>query len=118
TKVNLVLDVFGFSRGAAAARAFINEITKERYTASKVWNAEKKKYNYYDLDLKKVEKEQLPKRGHLGLLLEKKKIEINVLEIRFVGLYDTVSSYGVNFNDDTKAKDDVKEINLRAISNR
>ncbi|MCD0476595.1 DUF2235 domain-containing protein [Flavobacterium sp. EDS] len=117
-KVNLVLDVFGFSRGAAAARAFINEITKERYSATKVWNAEQKKYKYYDLDLKQVEKEQLPKRGHLGLLFEKMKIEINVLEIRFVGLYDTVSSYGVNFNDDTKAKDDVKEINLKAINNR
>lgn len=117
-KVNLVLDVFGFSRGSAAARAFVNEVTKGAYTASKVWDAEGEKYKYYDLDSKAVEKEQLPKRGHLGLLFEKNKIEINTVKIRFVGLYDTVSSYGVNFEDDTTGKSDVREINLKAISDR
>ncbi|OXG07730.1 putative alpha/beta hydrolase family protein DUF2235 [Flavobacterium araucananum] len=115
-KVNLVLDVFGFSRGSAAARAFVNEVTKGAYTASKVWDSEKEKWNYYDLDSKKVEKEQLPKRGHLGVLCEKNEIEINTVKIRFVGLYDTVSSYGVNFEDDATGKDDVREINLKAIS--
>lgn len=115
TKVNLVLDVFGFSRGAAASRAFVNEVTKGSYTASKVWDSEQNKWDYYDLDLKKVDKEQLPKRGHLGLLFEKNKIEINTVKIRFVGLYDTVSSYGINFEDDTTDKDDVREINLKSI---
>ena len=115
-KWNLVLDVFGFSRGAAAARAFVNEVTKSRYTASKVWNSKEEKYEYYDLDFKKVEKEQLPKRGHLGLLLEENKIEVLTIKFRFVGLYDTVSSFGFDFDDDTTDKDDIKKINLKAIS--
>ena len=115
-KWNLVIDVFGFSRGAAAARAFINEVTKGRYTASKVWNSKEEKYEYYDLDFKKVEKEQLPRRGHLGLLCEQKGVDILTIKFRFVGLFDTVSSYGLNFEDDTTDKTDIKEINLKAIS--
>jgi hypothetical protein len=113
--INLVLDVFGFSRGAAAARAFVHEITRNGYSASKLWNSETEQYDYYDLDDKKVGQMKLPARGHLGLLFEKKKIVIKSFKIRFVGLYDTVSSYGINFNDDTTDEEDVSEINLRSI---
>lgn len=115
-KWNLVIDVFGFSRGAAAARAFVNEVTKGRYTASKIWNYDDEKYEYYDLDYEKVATEQLPRRGHLGLLCEQKGVEILTIKFRFVGLFDTVSSFGFDFDDDTKDKDDIKKINLKAIS--
>lgn len=114
--VNLLLDVFGFSRGAAAARAFVHEITRVKYTASKVWDSESEDYDYYDFDGKKVNQEKLPYRGHLGLLLEQKGITIKSFEIRFVGLYDTVSSYGLNFDDDTTDEDDIADINLKSIN--
>ena len=98
----VTIDVFGFSRGSAAARAFIHEITRPKYSAT-IFKGEK--IQYFDLDYKEVEKEDLPARGHLGLLFEEKNIKVNALKIRFVGLYDTVSSYGINFDDDTTDKE-------------
>lgn len=111
--VNLIIDLFGFSRGAAAARTFIHEITRVKYSARVVLGDG---VTYYDLDNKKVSQEKLPARGHLGYLFEKKKIKVNSLKVRFVGLYDTVSSYGLNFEDDTTDEDDIAEINLAAIN--
>ncbi|MET3036297.1 DUF2235 domain-containing protein [Chryseobacterium sp. NRRL B-14859] len=84
--VNLFLDVFGFSRGAAAARHFIHEVTKSKEGKS-------------------------PARGELGKLLEAYTIKINKFQIRFVGLYDTVSSYGLDFNND------VGDLGLDSIRN-
>jgi Uncharacterized alpha/beta hydrolase domain (DUF2235) len=114
--VNLIIDTFGFSRGAAASRAFVHEITRPKYSAKYTINGKTGTVTYYDLDGRNVDKEKLPARGHLGLLFEQKKIIVNVFKIRCVGLYDTVSSYGVNFEDDTTDEVDVSEINLRSIS--
>lgn len=111
--VNLVVDLFGFSRGAAAARTFIHEITRAKYDARVVSG---EGVTYYDLDDKEVNQKKLPARGHLGYLFYEKKITVNTLKIRFVGLYDTVSSYGLNFEDDTTDKEDIAEINLAAIN--
>lgn len=88
-KVNtLIIDVFGFSRGAAAARNFIYELSK---TDSKsIWGAQ----------------------------LEKSKLEYNRLEVRFVGLYDTVSSYDPNATNKSKHGDfnnDVGELHLNTL---
>lgn len=76
----LYLDVFGFSRGAAAARIFVNELTKK-----KVSN-DKKSYQY----------------GYLGKAFKELGYKTNPLRIkvRFLGIYDTVSSYGSNVFDD------------------
>ena len=92
-KVELSLDVYGFSRGAAAARCFINCLTKKHGKKSK----DKESLISYWLD----------KKGY-GYS-EKDKVKVTV-KVRFVGLYDTVSSYGggvnlFNFND-------VKELGL------
>lgn len=84
--VNLILDVFGFSRGAAAARHFVNEVTKPRNGKN-------------------------PARGLLGQKLAGYNIQINKFQIRFVGLYDTVSSYGGDFSND------VEDLGLDAIKN-
>jgi hypothetical protein len=65
---NRVIDAFGFSRGAAAARHFVHEINKP-------------------------EGKDNPKFGKLGAALEAKKIEVRHLVVRFLGIYDTVSSY-------------------------
>lgn len=119
----ITIDVFGFSRGAAAARNFVHEINlKASYSAE-----EKNIPDGYDMQLSRsgddVNQEQkyrkatvdadnmevdtsvlenetfLPTRGHLGYSLLKNKsmtpsklLDIQVI-VRFIGLYDTVSSY-------------------------
>jgi hypothetical protein len=75
----LHFDVFGFSRGAAAAR----------YAAYKLM-----------LEEEKTIKDQLRLQG----------FEVREARIRFIGLFDTVSSHGANFNND------VEKLHLDAIS--
>ncbi|WP_299248360.1 DUF2235 domain-containing protein [uncultured Aquimarina sp.] len=82
--INITFDVFGFSRGAAAARYFIHI------------NSEKKKYydnRTYDSFL------------HFWFNIKNygynnpKKVNINI-NWRFAGLYETVSSYGIDRSND------------------
>jgi len=83
----LYLDVFGFSRGAAAARVFLDEISQKAYPLS----ANRKN-----------------KGGALGYYLAQKDIKVGLIKVRFLGLFDTVSSYSTlidgkpNFDNDTK----------------
>lgn len=76
----LYLDVFGFSRGAAAARVFVNEIVKKKVRGDK---------STYDF-------------GSLGKALKKLGYKTNPIrvKVRLLGIYDTVSSYGDNVFDD------------------
>jgi len=74
----LVLDVFGFSRGAAGARFFIH---KSFIAGSSVKN-------------------QLTKKGY----------QVDKVTFKFVGLFDTVSSHGFSFSNDTA------ELKLNAVS--
>ncbi|WP_128332114.1 DUF2235 domain-containing protein [Apibacter sp. HY039] len=104
-ELTLTLDVFGFSRGAAGARNFIHEITKPAY------KAKRERMTFKDSFDKIVSYENLPRFGHLGYLLQEKNVTVKSISIRFVGLYDTVSSYGVNFDDD------VKDLNLNSLGN-
>lgn len=82
----LYLDVFGFSRGAAAARVFLDEISQKAYPLS--------------VDRKN-------KAGHLGYYLANSNIKVSLIKVRFLGLFDTVSSYSTlidgkpNFDNDT-----------------
>ena len=119
---HITVDVFGFSRGAAAARNFIYEVNakpqekpiikrvvnKGHYTRQLVGNKYSIEVPSYkeiliDADACEIPTDalkngKLPKMGHLGLalfqqgmsLLEIENIEIT---IRFVGVYDTVSSH-------------------------
>lgn len=61
------LDLFGFSRGAAAARHFINHVLDET--------------DYYGIKLSRR--------------LSSAQYENEKIEVSFVGLYDTVSSFGI-----------------------
>ncbi|MEC5395898.1 DUF2235 domain-containing protein [Bergeyella sp. RCAD1439] len=89
-KINVTVDVFGFSRGAAAARNFLYEINGngKKNTSSKL--------------------------GYLGEyllseeILNKKELQELGLTVRFLGLYDTVSSYGTDH-------DDVEQLHLNNI---
>lgn len=88
----LKLDVFGFSRGAAAARRFVSCIEKP---SGKRIRHRGRYPSYYDVCLRDV----LKKKG-------KSLPPVNRIQPCFLGLFDTVSSYGLNF------KDDVKELTL------
>lgn len=94
----LTIDTFGFSRGAAAARYFIYKVTKRKGQIKKRHPRNGKPINY------KVD------WGTLGEELEKLGITVKKLTIRFVGLYDTVASYGFTHGSDTQ------ELHLNVIN--
>ena len=87
---SLYLDVFGFSRGAAAARRFISYIDNPHgdYMESIGRN-----YLIFNVSLRKH--------------LKEKGLYVKSITPCFLGLFDTVSSYGYNF------KDDVQELKLQ-----
>jgi hypothetical protein len=130
-KIEVTIDVFGFSRGAATARNFVYEINKKEYIPDPITRYKRinnsSHYNnknsvvvrdnmpaakpiymentdsYLDTDGQRVEKhivknKKMPRMGHLGHALLKQKLSNKELEklkiiVRFVGIYDTVSSY-------------------------
>lgn len=97
----LVIDVFGFSRGAAAARNFVHEVTRPDGFK---WL---EKGDMVDLQIYFTGKD-VPDKGFLGYYLNT-KVELTADEIkdldvsiRFVGLYDTVASYTFGFESGAK----------------
>lgn len=124
-KITLTLDVFGFSRGAAAARNFVYEVQKAAYAPkmrpSSMGPGMRSHQTYRD-DFGNLVTEteivggKLPKNGYLGLSLKRKKIDDEILEnlivkIRFVGIYDTVASYRLHHNND------IKQLHLNDLGN-
>ena len=93
----IVFDVFGFSRGAAAARHFCNEVKKPAYYVTRT---KRDPYDKYDRNARILTDEKdLVKHagGILGTELNKiglkpYKETYNNIEIRFLGLFDTVVS--------------------------
>ena len=77
---SLTLDIFGFSRGATAARSFI-------YNTWNLYSYENSRKNIYG-------NPTIPFFHFFGIQY---RIQINV---RFLGLFDTVSSYGLNHKND------------------
>ena len=118
--ITVTLDVFGFSRGAAAARNFVYEIgnNKRKVDIKILSKTELKnrsrayKYEtvYRDKDGEEVDSAYLdngkmPKLGYLGYYLLQNKLskeDLNKIriKIRFVGVYDTVASFGSEHSDD------------------
>lgn len=90
----IVFDVFGFSRGAAAARHFCNEVKKPAYYVTRT------KQDPYDRKGRILTDEKDLVKHAGGILgAELKKIGLkpyeetyNNIEIRFLGLFDTVVS--------------------------
>jgi len=113
----IIFDVFGFSRGAAAARHFVHVITHGAYAAkTAAWKEGvfvKDKFGY-DLNDSYAYK-TMPAYGYLGQLLTEAKFmdeQMRVI-IRFVGIYDTVPHYGLFQWNDIKqlGLDDVNKAN-------
>lgn len=86
---SITFDVYGFSRGAAAARHFVYEVCQTK-----------------------------PRNGFLGNLLNADQIKYESIKIRFLGVYDTVSSYDPNASETTTSPDftnDVAELHLNTL---
>lgn len=108
TEIEITLYVFGFSRGSATARCFSSclhqrlgtTIVKSNIQTGLVgiggWT------NVHD----KLEKENQYKTSlendWLKKLVEEKGLSFPTIKVKFLGLYDTVSSYGTYFNDDVE----------------
>lgn len=123
TDINIELYVFGFSRGSAAARCFCaclqNKVgsTKEEYSFNSVLLGVKNTFtiNFNDVLIKKkLKQENKYKTSLVKNWLQNISDECSVNlkpSVKFLGLYDTVSSYGANFDDD------VDELGLNKIGN-
>jgi hypothetical protein len=92
----LTVDVFGFSRGAAAARNFVHEITMQEYPAKVVDELSAYDHNDNLISSKYADPNVLlPAHGMLGYLLTENGTTFDNLVIRFAGLFDTVPHYGL-----------------------
>lgn len=121
----ITFDAFGFSRGAASARNFVYEVNAKKSYAPRTRSIQEGYYppnpktgtarpKYKDvpcdhdgvlIDTAALIDGKLPRMGHLGYCLIRDKIvtpqeleDIQVI-VRFLGVYDTVSSYFENKND-------------------
>jgi len=92
----LTIETYGFSRGAAAARNFIHEITQRKGQFKKRVGRGGKIYFKVDY-------------GALGEFLEGKDIKVKMIVIHFTGLFDTVASLGWSHDNDTA------ELKLNAV---
>lgn len=114
---NLTFDVFGFSRGAAAARNFVYNVTHPSYkpntkredegTIIKDFEGEILDFIIEGKDIPST----LPSYGYLGYLLQKNKLlnHNTKVKVRFLGIYDTVPHHGlVQWND-------IKDLHLDEI---
>ncbi|WP_309608049.1 DUF2235 domain-containing protein [Flavobacterium sp.] len=121
----LFVNVYGFSRGAAAARHFLHVASKmaEYSSPQKVDDKISKyyiktDYRFYDKDLVETHQFELKlentafidKYGYFGACLLKNKINPKFIIFNFVGLYDCVASYGMGHDKNTE------QLNLNSIS--
>lgn len=106
----ITVDVFGFSRGAAAARNFVHEITYPAYHASAGLESYRTDQHGYTVADKYWTNTLLPTNGHLGYMLTQGNQTFDKLEIRFAGLYDTVPHHGI------VQKNDAEDLGLHSIS--
>ena len=95
---NLIINVYGFSRGAATARAFIHYITKPAYTRK---GGPKGKKTIFK-----------PKWSGIA-----EGRNVSNLKINFAGLFDSVSSYDKDGDDKGDHEhDDVEELHQKAVN--
>ncbi|EKB62065.1 T6SS phospholipase effector Tle1-like catalytic domain-containing protein [Bergeyella zoohelcum] len=109
-KIDLLkVNVFGFSRGAAAARHFVHlACTPPRISYSQGKNILKvfPPYHFPEAILSITDSDgtKLPfihKYGYFGAQLINSEMSIKKIVFNFVGLYDTVASFGVRHSNDT-----------------
>ncbi len=113
----ITINVFGFSRGAAAARHFLH-VANSPINITVYSDPKKTKSWYYlpeennPVTIPYSGKSSLHlKNGYLGASLSKEKLKFKKVFFNFAGLYDTVSSYGVYHGND------VNQLGLNAVKN-
>ena len=106
----ITFDVFGFSRGAAAARHFVYVVTHPEYIPKT--NSNRETLDIQGEILNPEYYKKAPRYGLLGILLDQKGwLTDNVkVEARFAGLYDTVSHHGL-YQDN-----DIEDLGLDSIN--
>ncbi|MDQ0595303.1 hypothetical protein QFZ37_003672 [Chryseobacterium ginsenosidimutans] len=129
----LTVNVYGFSRGAAAARHFVHVATS---TARMETLYKNQVLVYPPEDYEKSDSEEseqqmfvlengdapLLKYGYFGACLEKNALIIKNVRFNFIGLYDTVASYGANHKGTSIfglsiIDDDSKQLGLNSVKN-
>jgi len=122
----LTVTVFGFSRGAAAARHFVHLVTKPplmSYSGGKTilqifppeYIGAEGTFIIKDKDGSKLK--FINQYGYFGACLVGKELKINKIKFRFAGLYDTVASYGLNHRGGMGIDNDTKQLGLNTIGN-
>lgn len=108
--VNVNLYVFGFSRGAAAARCFSSGLLRDTGKTRCEFDFD----GITDRAIERILQRTLQKENQCKTMLEqdwldplRKEFKLNLIllgraSVKFLGLYDTVSSYGADFNDDVE----------------
>lgn len=131
----LSVNVFGFSRGAAAARHFVKVCTTKANISKKIdgsiivfppdfyelSNQEEReggKVINQIINISKDKKDSpLLNFDYFGACLISNNLKINTIVFNFVGLYDTVASYGFNHRGNWLIKNDSEQLGLNAIQN-
>ena len=163
--LSVTVDVFGFSRGATAARNFLYEVnsTHKRekdivikkqtkkvldkdlinpyspnddsvYTTKEVFTGFYIDKDNVIVNMDYIENDHMPKYGYLGYYLlengfSKEELQNMTLSIRFLGIYDTVSSYedvgdlnalskidhGIKHTRKNYFKDDVEQLQINNL---
>lgn len=129
----LTVNVYGFSRGAAAARHFLHIAGT---TANSQIISDKQIMVHPPAFYEKSDAEPMPsqyiiindpdspllKYGYFGACLINQNVEAKTVRFNFVGLYDTVASYGINHKGTSVfgfsiIDDDSKQLGLNAVRN-
>jgi Uncharacterized conserved protein (DUF2235). len=117
-EINLTVNVFGFSRGATAARHFIYVATSPTefirsgsgFFALTPYDAPSLKNAVYI-----KEKSLADTYGFFGACLARQTLRIASVQFKFAGLYDTVAAYGLNHRGGLGINNDTKQLSLDAI---
>lgn len=129
----LTVNVYGFSRGAAAARHFLHiagtTVNSQKISDKQILVFPPEEYEKSDAEPKPnqyiiVNEPDFPllKYGYFGACLIQQKLKVNTIRFNFVGLYDTVASLGVNHKGASLfgfsiIDDDSKQLGLNAVRN-
>ncbi|KMQ69156.1 hypothetical protein ACM39_03325 [Chryseobacterium sp. FH2] len=119
----LTVNVFGFSRGAAAARHFVhvaNSPATFTYPFGRqvlqVFPPESIEKGVFTLNDKDGSKASfISKYGYFGACLLEQELDVKQIKFRFAGLYDTVASYGLNHRGGWGIDNDTKQLGLDTI---
>ncbi|WP_313376087.1 DUF2235 domain-containing protein [Chishuiella sp.] len=110
----ITFDVFGFSRGAAAACHFVHVVKHSSYLP-KTMDSKLGRYVEdafgHEIGIK-YGKQLMPEYGYLGMLLQEMDL-LNIhtkVNVRFVGIYDTVPHHGL-FQDN-----DIEDLGLKNVN--